>query len=61
MLESLGDASNAATGKTAPSNSKIVGNYEVLNTIGEGSFAKVKLAFHRMTRIKVLNDSHRSL
>lgn len=32
-----------------------VGNYEILQTIGEGSFAKVKLAKHRITHQKVAN------
>ncbi|KAJ3321216.1 MAP microtubule affinity-regulating kinase 1 [Blyttiomyces sp. JEL0837] len=32
---------------------KYVGNYEILKTIGEGSFAKVKLAIHRFTNHKV--------
>jgi hypothetical protein len=30
-----------------------VGNYEILQTIGEGSFAKVKLAKHKLTHQKV--------
>ncbi len=33
--------------------SKFVGNYELLKTIGEGSFAKVKLATHRLTNQSV--------
>ncbi|KAJ1533643.1 MAP microtubule affinity-regulating kinase 1, partial [Nowakowskiella sp. JEL0078] len=32
---------------------KHLGNYELLKTIGEGSFAKVKLAIHRLTNQKV--------
>ncbi|KAJ3266869.1 Map microtubule affinity-regulating kinase [Chytriomyces hyalinus] len=32
---------------------KHVGNYEILKTVGEGSFAKVKLAIHRLTKQKV--------
>ncbi len=36
-----------------------VGNYEILQTIGEGSFAKVKLAKHRLTHQKVPNRSFR--
>ncbi|KAJ3069489.1 MAP microtubule affinity-regulating kinase 1 [Podochytrium sp. JEL0797] len=32
---------------------KNIGNYEVLKTVGEGSFAKVKLAVHRLTKQKV--------
>ncbi|KAI8607620.1 A kinase Mark2PAR-1 mutant, partial [Chytriomyces sp. MP71] len=32
---------------------KYIGNYEILKTIGEGSFARVKLAIHRLTKQKV--------
>ncbi|KAJ3057498.1 MAP microtubule affinity-regulating kinase 1 [Rhizophlyctis rosea] len=32
---------------------RYVGNYEILRTIGEGSFAKVKLGVHRLTGEKV--------
>ncbi len=32
---------------------KIIGNYLFERTIGEGSFAKVKLAVHRLTNKKV--------
>ena len=32
---------------------KFLGNYEIMKTIGEGSFAKVKLAVHRLTKKKV--------
>ncbi|KAI8590300.1 hypothetical protein BDZ88DRAFT_387748, partial [Geranomyces variabilis] len=30
-----------------------IGNYDYVRTIGEGSFAKVKLAVHRLTDEKV--------
>ena len=33
-----------------------VGNYELLQTIGEGSFAKVKLAKHRITHQKACSS-----
>ncbi|KAI8906750.1 kinase-like domain-containing protein [Gorgonomyces haynaldii] len=39
--------------KDAKQSKKFVGNYEILKTIGEGSFAKVKLAIHRLTKAKV--------
>ncbi|KAJ3214569.1 hypothetical protein HDU67_001489 [Dinochytrium kinnereticum] len=32
---------------------KFIGNYEILKTVGEGSFARVKLAIHRLTNQKV--------
>ncbi|KAJ3116515.1 MAP microtubule affinity-regulating kinase 1 [Phlyctochytrium bullatum] len=32
---------------------KHIGNYEIIKTVGEGSFAKVKLAIHRLTNEKV--------
>ncbi|KAJ3388151.1 Map microtubule affinity-regulating kinase [Entophlyctis sp. JEL0112] len=32
---------------------KHIGNYEILKTVGEGSFAKVKVAVHRITKQKV--------
>lgn len=30
-----------------------VGNYEIIKTIGEGSFAKVKLGKHRLSHLQV--------
>ncbi|KAJ2994948.1 Map microtubule affinity-regulating kinase [Globomyces sp. JEL0801] len=35
-------------------NTSIIGNYELLQTIGEGSFAKVKIAIHTPTNHKVI-------
>jgi len=32
---------------------KYIGNYELHRTLGEGAFAKVKLATHRLTNVKV--------
>lgn len=32
---------------------KKVGNYIILKTIGEGSFAKVRLGYHLITEVKV--------
>lgn len=32
---------------------KKVGNYLILRTIGEGSFAKVRLGYHLITEMKV--------
>ncbi|KAJ3132544.1 MAP/microtubule affinity-regulating kinase 3 [Physocladia obscura] len=41
---------------------KHIGNYEILKTIGEGSFAKVKLAIHRLTKqrvaLKIIDKDH---
>jgi hypothetical protein len=43
--------------KRHPDNShnkhKVLGNYVLARTIGEGSFAKVKLAYHRLTNQQV--------
>jgi hypothetical protein len=36
-----------------PGKPKYIGNYEIIKTIGEGSFAKVKLGIHRLTGQKV--------
>jgi carbon catabolite-derepressing protein kinase len=38
---------------SSPGKPKYIGNYEIIKTIGEGSFAKVKLAIHRLTGQKV--------
>jgi len=35
---------------------KKVGNYIILKTIGEGSFAKVRLGIHLVTEMKVSTD-----
>ena len=32
---------------------KIIGNYALVKTIGEGTFGKVKLAVHTLTKEKV--------
>ena len=34
---------------SSPGKPKYIGNYEIIKTIGEGSFAKVKLGSHRLT------------
>jgi len=57
------DASNAATPERASTigtgdmlpdeKRKKVGNYVILKTIGEGSFAKVRLGVHLITEMKV--------
>ncbi|KAI8829753.1 kinase-like domain-containing protein [Chytridium lagenaria] len=39
--------------KVAVQKHKFMGNYEILKTVGEGSFARVKLAIHRLTNQKV--------
>jgi hypothetical protein len=44
-------ASASAQGKL--SEKMYLGNYEIVRTIGEGSFAKVKLAVHRFTGVQV--------
>ncbi|KAI8927498.1 hypothetical protein BC831DRAFT_452162 [Entophlyctis helioformis] len=44
---------SALSSGTPASKAKYVGNYELQQTIGEGSFAKVKIAIHRLTRQKV--------
>ncbi|KAJ3039777.1 MAP microtubule affinity-regulating kinase 1 [Rhizophlyctis rosea] len=55
VQNTAGSSSHAA----APNNTekeerhRYVGNYEILKTIGEGSFAKVKLGVHRLTGEKV--------
>jgi serine/threonine protein kinase len=38
---------------------KKVGNYVILKTIGEGSFAKVRLGIHLITEMKVNSISKR--
>lgn len=46
----------ASAGQDDPSNDekrKKVGNYIILKTIGEGSFAKVRLGIHLITEMKV--------
>lgn len=45
--------SNSAPKVSIVAKPKYVGNYELQQTIGEGSFAKVKLAVHRLTQQKV--------
>jgi hypothetical protein len=47
----------AATGTVPAEKHKYVGNYEMLKTVGEGSFARVKLAVHRLTNQKVITYS----
>jgi serine/threonine protein kinase len=37
---------------------KKVGNYVILKTIGEGSFAKVRLGVHLITEMKVSKRTH---
>lgn len=54
---------NAATPDRAPAHDTVdtapdekrkkVGNYVILKTIGEGSFAKVRLGVHLITEMKV--------
>lgn len=47
-------ASTIGTGDISPDEKrKKVGNYVILKTIGEGSFAKVRLGVHLITEIKV--------
>ena len=47
-------ASTVGTGdSTYDEKRKKVGNYIILKTIGEGSFAKVRLGVHLITEIKV--------
>jgi MAP/microtubule affinity-regulating kinase len=52
------DAPKAPKGRQRAASLKgaFIGNYELLQTIGEGSFAKVKLARHRLTHQKVIYD-----
>jgi hypothetical protein len=37
---------------------KHVGNYEIIKSVGEGSFATVKLAVHRITNQKVITSCY---
>jgi len=47
-------ASTIGTGDISPDEKrKKVGNYVILKTIGEGSFAKVRLGVHLITEMKV--------
>lgn len=47
-------ASTVGTGDMSPDEKrKKVGNYVILKTIGEGSFAKVRLGVHLITEMKV--------
>lgn len=47
-------ASTIGTGDGSPDEKrKKVGNYVILRTIGEGSFAKVRLGVHLITEMKV--------
>jgi serine/threonine protein kinase len=47
-------ASTIGTGDISPDEKrKKVGNYVILKTIGEGSFAKVRLGVHVITEMKV--------
>jgi hypothetical protein len=48
------NASSVCTADTyAEEKRKKVGNYIILKTIGEGSFAKVRIGVHLITEIKV--------
>lgn len=51
------DRVSAMTTTEGPSDEKRkkVGNYIILRTIGEGSFAKVRLGIHLITEMKVKN------
>jgi serine/threonine protein kinase len=49
------DKSTEDLAKSALTKTKCVGNYEIIKTIGEGAFAKVKLATHRLTNQKVIS------
>lgn len=55
--------SKTPTGSTADltggksGSGKTIGNYEVVKNIGEGSFAKVRLAVHRLTGQKVSSST----
>lgn len=47
-------ASTIGVGEISPDEKrKKVGNYVILRTIGEGSFAKVRLGIHLITEMKV--------
>lgn len=47
-------ASMIGVGEISPDEKrKKVGNYVILRTIGEGSFAKVRLGIHLITEMKV--------
>ena len=47
-------ASTTGTGDTfSEEKRKKVGNYVILKTIGEGSFAKVRMGVHLITEMKV--------
>lgn len=47
-------ASTIGAGEISPDEKrKKVGNYVILRTIGEGSFAKVRLGIHLITEMKV--------
>lgn len=41
---------------SSPGKPKYIGNYEIIKTIGEGSFAKVKLGIHRLSGQKVCGN-----
>ncbi|KAJ3272985.1 Map microtubule affinity-regulating kinase [Terramyces sp. JEL0728] len=46
-------AEDKTSKKIVGSKGSVVGNYHLLETIGEGSFAKVKIAIHQPTQQKV--------
>ncbi|KAJ3165319.1 MAP microtubule affinity-regulating kinase 1 [Irineochytrium annulatum] len=46
-------AKGMASSKAAEQRHKHIGNYEIIKTVGEGSFARVKLATHRLTNQRV--------
>ena len=51
-------ASTIGAGEISPDEKrKKVGNYVILKTIGEGSFAKVRLGVHLVTEMKVSTNS----
>ena len=55
--------SKSNTDLTKSDRKTVIGNYEVSKSLGEGSFAKVKLATHRLTgqKVSAFPDSHSNL
>lgn len=51
------------TDLTKSDRKSVIGNYEVSKSLGEGSFAKVKLATHRLTgqKVNVSPDSNSNI
>lgn len=59
QLERPSSPSNAANIQPQNEKKKVyIGNYKVGKTLGEGSFAKVKLAVHCLTGQKVSDFTH---